>query len=115
MRELIAETTGDESYRQNQIRNAMNLRVEMINKFGPAIADPVRDRDCVYRWFLDRHSGQLARATSDSSHWQSLSIDRIGELRRIKNELNVLRNLRHRSEPEAAALHGWMEIWPRLP
>ncbi|MFF2555168.1 hypothetical protein ACFVUS_29485 [Nocardia sp. NPDC058058] len=115
VRELIAKATGDESYRQTQIRNAMNLRVEMINRFGPAIDDPVRDSTSVYRWFLDRHSGQLACATADSSHWQSLPIDRIAELRRIKNELNVLRNLQHSSAAEATEVHGWMEVWPRLP
>ncbi|GEM34123.1 hypothetical protein NN3_51300 [Nocardia neocaledoniensis NBRC 108232] len=115
VRELIAKTTDDKSYRQNQVRNAMTLRVAMINRFGPAIDDPVRDSASIYRWFLDRHSGQLDRANSDSSRWQSLSIERIRELRQIKNELIVLRDLQHSSEAEAAEVHGWMEIWPRLP
>ncbi|MEU4412683.1 hypothetical protein [Nocardia salmonicida] len=115
VRELIAETTDDESYRQNQMRNAMNLCVVMINRFGPVVDDPVRDSASIYRWFLDRHSGQLDRANSDSSHWQSLSIERIRELRQIKNELIVLRNLQHSSEAEAAEVHGWMGIWSRLP
>lgn len=115
IRELIAESTDDESYRQSQLRDAMNLRVAMINRFGPDIDDPVRDSASIYRWFLDRRTGQLDRAKSDSSHWRSLPIDRIRELRQIKNDLIVLRNLRHGSDSEMAEVRGWMEIWSRLP
>ncbi|WP_040816213.1 hypothetical protein [Nocardia concava] len=115
VRQLIAENTDDNSYRHSQIRSAMHLRVAMINLFGPDNGDPILDTASIYQWFLARHRDQLARAATDSVHWQDLPTERILELRQIKNDLNVLRSLGDSSDPEASEIHGWTEIWSQLP
>ncbi|MGX1776316.1 hypothetical protein ACWIGW_29690 [Nocardia brasiliensis] len=115
IRERIAATAQDDSLRQSQIISAMNLRAAMINRHGPLPGDPLLDCQQIYRWFLNRHPDQIEQVTTDAAHWRELPIARIRELRRIKNELNVLRNLGSCIDVAPPEAQRWIEMWPQLP
>ncbi len=115
LRNRIAATARDEALRHSQTVSAMMLRAATIDRYGSVAGDPIRDCDLIYRWFLDRHVGQIDITAADARRWRDLPVERIRELRRIKNELAVLSNLQGCVDEPPAEIQQWLQLRPDLP
>lgn len=115
VRYRLAEMMGESSEYSGQITSAMRLRAELINRYGHVDGDPLLDCQAIFRWFIDRHAGQFDQAAVDTNHWLDLPIERMRELRRIKEELNVLRRLDHCALATNDEFQRWLALWTRLP
>lgn len=91
------------------------LRAELINRHGSVPGDPFLDCDEIFRWFLGRHGNEFDAAAADATHWTELPIERIRELRSIKNELSVLKLLGRCAPFGTPEVQRWIQLWGRLP
>jgi hypothetical protein len=112
---LVADAGG---YRYEAWRARLgddNLRAELIVRYGSVRGDPFLDCDELFRSFLARHDAEFDEVARDCGRWPGLPIERIRDLRYIKNELNVLRRLDRCERFADPAVQRWLALWPQLP
>jgi hypothetical protein len=116
--EVNARMPGDSPWdRARRTMNNTRLRTLIIERLGADPNDPDWRPEQVAQDILREIPLTPAQARELSDGWQSQPIDRIGELRRVKNISAPLRQLIAHLSP--GPLHDqarqWLSIRPRLP
>ncbi|MFD4443430.1 hypothetical protein ACFWPK_27005 [Nocardia sp. NPDC058519] len=115
-RGVLADLAVDSATKWLHSMKAMRLRAEMISRFRDnLVADPLLDYRSIFDWFISRHNGQFEKIAADADMWRELPLERIRELRRVKEELNVLRCLLDCVPLVPAEIRPWIGLWYRLP
>ncbi len=98
--------------------SAMNLRARMIMELGAREGDAILDPEFVAVWtlgFVTITLEEALRISSSPEHWKDLPPDKLLQVRRIKNALNVIELISDsgvlKKHPE---LEGWLRIKDRL-
>jgi hypothetical protein len=111
----LTADADDDRDRLNHGRAWALLRAALLRRHGHRPGDPVLDCDRVVDWFLSRHVGDLEAAERDGDHWRELPIVRIRELRDIKNDLAVIRQLERCDRFRSPEVQRWLRLRDRLP
>lgn len=132
--EYLSKHESDNSKIDSYILSAMSLRAYMISLLGNVSNSPVLDSNCIYKWFFNSLLFSPTEALDIASTWQniiknkqvntfqkkpesSIFLDKVRELRRIKNRLNVLKLIhrRHQHQDEYQEINSWLSIQNQLP
>ena len=96
--------------------SAMHLRAFFILKRGAVPKDPILDIEILVQWFVTSVNISLNEAEKKAGNWKNLSIEKIRELRDIKNQLAIFKELASKglvnSYPE---ITRWLALRPMLP
>lgn len=97
--------------------NNFRLRTLIIDRLGPDPQDPVWDPDLLASDILTALTLTPTRARELSGRWQTLPIDQIGELRRLKNAAAPLQQLLNHLQPGPTCdqAREWLAIRDLLP
>jgi hypothetical protein len=112
---LAAAAPGDRGEAQRSRNNLQRLRAGLITRHGVVPGDPFLDCDQLFDDFLARYGDQYDAVARDSERWTTLPIERIRDLRYIKNELNPLLRLDQCERFADAEVQRWVALWPQLP
>lgn len=113
--ERLASQPGIPGAHQRFMTSLMLLRAALIARHSASFEDPLLDSEEVLDWFLVRRRGELDAAARDSSRWQELPVERILELREIKDELGVVELLSGCSRCQTPEVQRWLELRNELP
>ena len=110
------EQTADLREKKALSLSSMNLRAYFIKRFGVLPGDSLLDLTRLVQWFMAQLSLSIDEANEDASRWTKLSIERIRELRDIKNQLAVFEQLANSSCLENyPELNLWLKLRNKLP
>lgn len=101
--------------RESNLRSIMFLRVYFIERYGSKINDPILDFNQVVQWFFQSLTISLNEAKEIADNWNELDIDKIKELRKIKNRLAVFKELSTSLLEPYPELREWIMIYNKLP
>lgn len=107
-----ADLTGRNSF----VYSLMNLRANMIMRYGAVSQDRVLDVKQVIDLFFCDINISYTEAATKAAVWKNLSIENIRELRRIKNRLSALKSLSDAGKlPLNQELKSWLDLREKLP
>ena len=100
--------------------SAMMLRAASIAKHGSISGDRVLDVNRIISWFWDSLTISRQEAATLAAKWTELSIEKIRELRQIKNRLGVISLLADSEkcvspELQEPELQAWLSLRRQLP
>jgi len=113
--ERLAADAGTDAERSRYAEAMARLRADLIKRHGPRVGDPFLDCDHVIEWFLSRHATDLEAAERDADGWRDLPIERIRELRKVKNELAIIARLERCPRYPTPEIQRWLSLRGRLP
>src|SRR5262245_18928483 len=115
-RERLVAGAGGHPYEPGRAKlGDDNLRAALITRYGSVPGDAFLDCDELFVSFLARHDVEFDEVARDSAQWTTLPIERIRDMRYIKNELSVLRGLDQCERFADPAIQRWLALWPQLP
>ena len=116
--QINARMNGDDSWQQaGTATNNFGLRALIIDRLGPDPHDPDWNPYRVAAEILGSLTMTPSHARDLSDHWHTLSIDQMGELRRIKNVTAPLKQLLRHVQPGPICdkAQEWLAIRGLLP
>jgi hypothetical protein len=129
--DLLAETHPD--MKHSFTLDAMTLRAYMISKLGHIPGHKILDGSCIVNWFLNNLKFSPQEALTIASLWRNLLkykaqeltqnqqkfaevIEKIRELRQIKNQLAVIKLLSQNKQVNLdEKVNNWLSIQKQLP
>lgn len=106
----------DRSSRDSYEASAMMFRALMIKQLGVDFESPVLNPGKVEGWFFKRLPFSLEETANKVSKLSSLPIREIKQLRRIKNRLQVIKELQREGYfKDNTELSEWIRISESLP
>lgn len=113
--EYLAEDL-DRTSRDSFETSAMMFRALMVSQLGINFENPVLNPNLVEDWFFKRLPLSIEEAANKAANWPERPIEEIRQLRRIKNRLLVIKELRKEGYlKDNAELSKWIEISESLP
>ena len=107
-----ASPDGQKAY----MLSSMMLRAAMIAKLGSISGHSVLDLDLIINWFFDNLAMSRQEVEIKVDSWIKLPIDDIRELRKIKNQLNVISVLAESGQLTSnQELTEWLSLRQKLP
>lgn len=112
--ECLASLSPD--FGDSFLYSAMQLRANMIIRFGSTIDDPILCIGPMLDWFHHWTQITLPDAINASKNWQTLPVAEIKALRKIKNCLTILKRLDNSGFLAAyPEIQKWIAIHDALP
>jgi len=116
--EPLARKMDRQSRKESLMYSAMNLRAFLITRLGATEGQPILDPQAIVNWFFDNLATSFDQASTDAAHWRTLDIQRVRELRWIKNRLAPIKLLMDSGtcpRDSCPELNRWLRIRSQLP
>jgi len=114
----LAKKVESKSQRESLMYSQMNLRAFLIARLGAVPGHPILDPQPIINWFFDSLTLTVEEASERAARWTDLEIERVRELRRIKNRLSPIKVLKEANmlpHDSYSSLSSWLSIRSQLP